>query len=130
MLTPPSARGGRPALVATLAAFAAAALLAGCSLFGEGKPKPKELQAIVAPIAVRPVWNQQIGAVHRTAEAADALAHGGGELVDPLEVVGEIALEPHAHSAQVIFAIVSSLSLVLFLGLCALAFSALAKVLD
>jgi hypothetical protein len=33
-------------------------------------------------------------------------------------------------SAQVIFAIVSGLSLVLFLGLCALAFSALAKVLD
>ena len=33
-------------------------------------------------------------------------------------------------SAQVIFAIVSGLSLVVFLGLCALAFSALAKVLD
>ena len=33
-------------------------------------------------------------------------------------------------SAQIVFAIVSGLSLVLFLGLCALAFSALTKVLE
>jgi len=63
MLPPRPARGVRPAFVATLAGAAAAALLAGCSLFGEEKPKPKELQPIVAPIAVKPVWNQQIGAV-------------------------------------------------------------------
>jgi len=63
MLPPRPARGVRPAFVATLVGAAAAALLAGCSLFGEEKPKPKELQPIVAPIAVKPVWNQQIGAV-------------------------------------------------------------------
>ena len=63
MLAPQPARGDRRALVATLAGLAAAALLAGCSVFGDDKPKPKELQPIVAPITVKPVWNQQIGAV-------------------------------------------------------------------
>ena len=42
-------------------------MLAGCSifgsLFGAEKPKPKELEPIVAPITVRPVWNQRVGAV-------------------------------------------------------------------
>jgi outer membrane assembly lipoprotein YfgL len=45
----------------------AVGLLAGCStfdsMFGAEKPKPKELEPIVAPITVRPVWNQSIGAV-------------------------------------------------------------------
>jgi outer membrane assembly lipoprotein YfgL len=48
-------------------AIVAAALLGGCSwfgsLFGPDRPKPKDLEPIVAPIAVRPVWNQNIGAV-------------------------------------------------------------------
>ncbi|MDQ6638879.1 MAG: outer membrane protein assembly factor BamB [Pseudomonadota bacterium] len=42
-------------------------MLAGCSvwnsLFSAEKPKPKELEPIVAPITVRPVWSQNIGAV-------------------------------------------------------------------
>jgi len=63
MLSPQPARGGRPALLATLAALLATSLLGGCFLFGDDKPKPKELLPIVAPIAVKPVWNQQIGAV-------------------------------------------------------------------
>jgi outer membrane assembly lipoprotein YfgL len=63
MLLSQPARGGRAALVAMLAPVVAAGLLAGCSIFGDEKPKPKELQPIVAPIAVKPVWNQQIGAV-------------------------------------------------------------------
>ena len=32
-------------------------------MFGAEKPKPKELEPIVAPITVRPAWNQSIGAV-------------------------------------------------------------------
>ena len=39
----------------------AAGLLAGCSLFGPDKPKPKDLEPIAAPITVRPVWNQHVG---------------------------------------------------------------------
>lgn len=50
-----------------LAAMIAVGLLSGCSvfnsMFGAEKPKPKELEPIVAPITVRPVWNQNIGAV-------------------------------------------------------------------
>jgi outer membrane protein assembly factor BamB len=56
-------------------AVLALALVAGCStvtsaydstigsLFGASKPKAKELEPITAPIAVRPVWNQSVGAV-------------------------------------------------------------------
>ena len=59
--------GALRARAAALAAAVAAGLLAGCSmfdsLFGPDKPKPKELEPIVAPITVRPVWNQSIGAV-------------------------------------------------------------------
>jgi outer membrane protein assembly factor BamB len=44
------------------AALALATAFAGCSLFGPDKPKPKDLEPIVAPITVRPVWNQSIGA--------------------------------------------------------------------
>jgi len=32
-------------------------------MFSAEKPKPKELEPIVAPITVRPVWNQNIGAI-------------------------------------------------------------------
>jgi outer membrane assembly lipoprotein YfgL len=50
-----------------LTAALAVGLLAGCSvfnsIFGAEKPKPKELEPIVAPITVRPAWNQRIGAV-------------------------------------------------------------------
>jgi outer membrane assembly lipoprotein YfgL len=50
-----------------LAAAVAAGLLAGCSVynsvFGVEKPKPKDLEPIVAPITVQPAWNQRIGAV-------------------------------------------------------------------
>jgi outer membrane assembly lipoprotein YfgL len=45
------------------AAVLAVAALAGCSLFGPDKPKPKPLEAITAPITVRPAWSQSIGAV-------------------------------------------------------------------
>lgn len=65
-----AARLGRSAgarVSAALTAAAAAGLLGGCSLitsmFGAEKPKPKELEAIVAPITVRPVWRESIGAV-------------------------------------------------------------------
>ena len=58
---PPSrtSRAGRAALAIVLAA----GLVAGCSLFGPDKPKPKELGPIVAPITVRPVWSQRVGGV-------------------------------------------------------------------
>ncbi len=62
-------RGGAlpPRTGAPLAALVAVGLLSGCSvfnsMFGAEKPKPKELEPIVAPITVRPVWNQSIGAV-------------------------------------------------------------------
>lgn len=59
--------GARARVSSALAAAVAAGLLGGCSLFnsmfGPDKPKPKELEPIVAPITVRPVWNQSIGAV-------------------------------------------------------------------
>jgi len=56
------------ARVATaFAAAIAAGVLVGCStissMFSAEKPKPKELEPIVAPITVRPVWNQNIGAI-------------------------------------------------------------------
>jgi outer membrane protein assembly factor BamB len=43
-------------------ALALVALLSACS-FGNDRPKPKPLEAITAPIVVRPAWNQTIGAV-------------------------------------------------------------------
>src|SRR5205085_11131145 len=53
----------RPIARATVA-VGAAALLGGCawfgSLFGPDRPKPKELEPIAAPMAVRPAWNQSI----------------------------------------------------------------------
>jgi outer membrane assembly lipoprotein YfgL len=59
-------RGAVTRASSALLAAIAAGLLAGCSmfgsLFGADKPKPKELEPIVAPITVRPVWNQHIGA--------------------------------------------------------------------
>jgi outer membrane assembly lipoprotein YfgL len=60
-----SRRGVRVALAFT--ATIAGGLLAGCSvwnsMFSAEKPKPKELEPIVAPITVRPAWNQSIGEV-------------------------------------------------------------------
>jgi len=60
-------RGARARVASALAAALAVGLLAGCSvwnsMFSAEKPKPKELEPIVAPITVRPVWNQSIGAV-------------------------------------------------------------------
>jgi len=63
----PSGRGARSRAASALAAAVAVGLLAGCSVFNSmfsaEKPKPKELEPIVAPITVRPAWNQSIGAV-------------------------------------------------------------------
>ena len=60
-------RAARARVAPALAAAVAAGLLAGCSvwnsMFSAEKPKPKELEPIAAPITVRPVWNQSIGAV-------------------------------------------------------------------
>jgi outer membrane assembly lipoprotein YfgL len=60
-------RGVRARVALALAAAVTVGLLAGCSvwnsMFSAEKPKPKELEPIVAPITVRPVWNQSIGAV-------------------------------------------------------------------
>ena len=64
-------RGVRVGAALALTAALAAASLAGCStitstynsMFGAEKPKPKEFEPIVAPITVRPAWNQHIGAV-------------------------------------------------------------------
>jgi len=60
-------RGARARVARALAAALAAALLGGCStissLFSAEKPKPKDLEPIVAPITVRQVWNQSIGSV-------------------------------------------------------------------
>ena len=60
-------RAARARVATAFAAAVAAGVLAGCStissMFSAEKPKPKELEPIVAPITVRPVWNQSIGAV-------------------------------------------------------------------
>jgi len=60
-------RGARARVAQLLTAAVAAALLGGCStissLFSAEKPKPKDLEPIVAPITVRQVWNQSIGSV-------------------------------------------------------------------
>jgi outer membrane protein assembly factor BamB len=45
------------------AALLSVVVLAGCSLFGPDKPKPKPLEPIATPITVRPAWNQSIGSV-------------------------------------------------------------------
>ena len=67
MTLSPSGRGARSRAASALAAAVAVGLLAGCSVFNSmfsaEKPKPKELEPIVAPITVRPAWNQSIGAV-------------------------------------------------------------------
>ncbi len=44
------------------AALALALSLAACS-FGSDRPKPKPLEPIAAPLAVRPAWSQNVGAV-------------------------------------------------------------------
>jgi outer membrane assembly lipoprotein YfgL len=63
----PPARSVRSRIAQTLTAATAVALLAGCSvwnsMFSADKPKPKELEAIAAPITVQPAWSQTIGAV-------------------------------------------------------------------
>ena len=60
-------RAARARVATAFAAAIAVGVLAGCStissMFSAEKPKPKELEPIVAPITVRPVWNQNIGAV-------------------------------------------------------------------
>jgi len=60
-------RAARARVATAFAAAIAVGVLAGCStissMFSAEKPKPKELEPIVAPITVRPVWNQSIGAV-------------------------------------------------------------------
>ena len=48
---------------ASAALLLGAVVLAGCSLFGPDKPKPKPLEPITTPITVRPAWSQTIGAV-------------------------------------------------------------------
>ena len=66
-MTARARRASRRSIVQAGVATVAAALLGGCSwfgsLFGPDRPKPKDLEPIVAPITVRPVWNQSIGAV-------------------------------------------------------------------
>jgi len=54
----PAARSRRHALWSTLVV----ALLTSCS-FGSDRPSPKPFEPITAPITVRPVWNQNLGAV-------------------------------------------------------------------
>jgi len=60
-------RSARSRVATAFAAAIAAGVLVGCStissMFSAEKPKPKELEPIVAPITVRPVWNQNIGAI-------------------------------------------------------------------
>ncbi|MEO5843253.1 MAG: outer membrane protein assembly factor BamB [Caldimonas sp.] len=79
-------RAARTRAGPALAAAAAASLLAGCSvfssIFGAEKPKPKELEPIVAPITVRPVWNQSIGGVQfplTVAVNGNVLTMAGGD---------------------------------------------------
>ncbi len=68
-------RAASGSLTRAVLAALALSLVAGCStidsaynstfgkLFGTDKPKAKELEPIAAPITVRPVWNQNVGAV-------------------------------------------------------------------
>jgi len=60
-------RAARARVATVFVAAIAAGVLVGCStissMFSAEKPKPKELEPIVAPITVRPVWNQNIGAI-------------------------------------------------------------------
>ena len=46
-----------------LAVLLLATSLAGCSLFGPDRPKPKPLEPITAPIAATQVWSQNIGSI-------------------------------------------------------------------
>jgi len=46
-----------------LGALVAVALLGACSLFGPDRPKPKPLEPIASPIAVKQAWSQNVGAV-------------------------------------------------------------------
>jgi outer membrane protein assembly factor BamB len=62
-VTTSSARAEGQRVRARLTALLAVAALAGCSLFGPDKPKPKPYEAIAAPITVRPAWSQNIGTV-------------------------------------------------------------------
>jgi outer membrane assembly lipoprotein YfgL len=55
-------RGARR-LGLALAVLTLAAWLGGCALWAPDKPKPKPLEPIAAPISVKQVWNQSIGAV-------------------------------------------------------------------
>ncbi|MEP6740044.1 MAG: outer membrane protein assembly factor BamB [Caldimonas sp.] len=52
-----------PGRVTVALALALATILSACSLFGPDRPKPKPLEPIATPIAVRSVWNQNVGAV-------------------------------------------------------------------
>ena len=79
-------RQARVPALAMHAAALAAVLLGGCSLFGPDKPKPKDLEPIVAPITVRPVWSQHIGAAQFPLTVAVngtvlTIASGDGTLV-------------------------------------------------
>jgi outer membrane assembly lipoprotein YfgL len=58
-------QGARPRarLVRGVATLVLAALLGACSLFGPDRPKPKPLEPIATPMAVRAAWSQNIGAV-------------------------------------------------------------------
>jgi len=87
------------ARVATaFAAAIAAGVLVGCStissMFSAEKPKPKELEPIVAPITVRPVWNQNIGAIQFPLSVAVngnvlTLANDGADLVYTFDAQAE-----------------------------------------
>jgi len=63
-MTPAARRSGPVRRVgASTVALLGAVVLAGCSLFGPDKPKPKPLEPITAPITVRPAWNLSLGAI-------------------------------------------------------------------
>jgi outer membrane protein assembly factor BamB len=60
-------RGVLRRAASALVAATIVSLFAGCTVFnsmlGAEKPQPKEFEPIVAPITVRPAWNQRIGAI-------------------------------------------------------------------
>jgi outer membrane assembly lipoprotein YfgL len=58
-----AAAGARRRAGVALATAVLAASLGGCALFSSDKPAPKPLEPITAPITVRQLWNQNIGAV-------------------------------------------------------------------
>jgi len=59
----PSARRSGTRRASTVACALLAVVVAGCSLFGPDKPKPKPFEPIATPITVRQVWTSSIGAV-------------------------------------------------------------------